>query len=323
MDMAPTNDRSAGDRVRIAVYGVGGVGGYFGARLIRGGQQVAFVARGEHLAVIRERGLCVTTPSGETLVQPSIATADPAVVGPADVVILGVKADQVSEAAEAMGPMLGEDSFVLPLQNGIEAEDRLSAVIGRDRVIAGLCGIMSWVTGPGYVRTLGDTHFIRFGELDNRPSDRTRALLQLFEAAGLTAEIPGDIHKAKWEKFLFVSTLGGLGAALGKPFGGLRDDEEARRMLELGMQEVFALGRSRGVALEDDVVERTMGFVEKLPAEGTASLQRDIADGRPSELEAWSGAIVRLARETGVAVPVHSFIYETLLPAEQSARAPQ
>ena len=307
--------------MRIAVYGVGGVGGFFGARLIRGGQQVAFVARGEHLAAIQERGLCVTTPGGEMLVQPSIATAEPSEVGPVDVVILGVKADQVGIAASAIGPMLSGKTFVLPLQNGIEAEDRLSSVIGEARVLAGLCGIMSWITAPGHVRTLADVHFIRFGELDNSRSERTVALLKVFEDAGITAEIPSDIQKAKWEKFLFVSTLGGLGAALGKSFGGLRDDPEARRMLELGMQEVFALARARGVALEDNVVERTMGFVDKLPADGTASLQRDIADGKPSELDAWNGAVVRLGRDAGVAVPVHAFIYEKLLPAERRARA--
>lgn len=309
--------------MRIAIYGVGGVGGYFGARLVQAGQEVAFIARGDHLAAIRSKGLCVTTPSGETLVQPAIATADPGDVGPVDVVILAVKAEQVGEVAASVEPMLGEQSCVVPLQNGVEAANQLSAILGRKHVVAGLCGIMSWISAPGHVRTLGDVHFIRFGELDNRPSERTDALRRVFDGAGVKAEIPDDIHKALWEKFLFVASLGGMGAALGKPFGAIREDAGSRRMLELAMGEVFTLGRARGAALDDDLVERTMGFVDSLPEAGTASLQRDIADGRPSELDAWSGAVVRLGRESGVEVPVHTFIYETLLPAERRARAPK
>jgi 2-dehydropantoate 2-reductase len=307
--------------VRIAIYGVGGVGGYFGAQLVRAGQDVAFIARGEHLAAIRQSGLCVTSPNGESLVQPRIATHDPDQVGIVDVVILGVKAGQVSGVAASLRAMLGPKSFVLPLQNGVEAAARISSVIGSEHVVAGLCGIMSWVSAPGHVRALGDVSFIRFGELDNRRSERTERLRRVFDDAGVKAEIPSDIHKALWEKFLFVASLGGIGAVGGKPFGGIRDDAESRRMLELAMREVFSLGRARGVALEEDLVDRTMAFVDTLPEEGTASLQRDIAEGRPSELDAWSGAVVRMGRDSGIEVPVHTFIYETLLPAEQKARA--
>ena len=307
--------------MRIAVLGVGGVGGYFGAKLVRAGEDVAFIARGPHLDAIRETGLCVTSPSGEMLVRPALATSDPADVGVVDAVILGVKAEQVGGSAASIGALLGPDTFVVPLQNGVEAATQLSAVLGSRHVVGGLCGIMSWVSAPGHVRTLGDVSFIRFGELDNRPSNRTESLRSVFEAAGVKAEIPADIHKALWEKFLFVSSLGGMGAARGQPFGQIREDSESRRMLELAMREVFDLGRARGVALDDNLVERTMAFVDQLPGEGTASLQRDIADGKPSELDAWSGAVVRLGRDAGVEVPVHTFIYETLLPAEQKARA--
>jgi 2-dehydropantoate 2-reductase len=307
--------------VRIAVYGVGGVGGYFGARLVQAGQDVAFIARGDHLEAIRSKGLCVTTPSGETLVQPAIATDDPGDIGSVDVVILGVKAEQVVAVAASLEPMLGEESFVVPLQNGVEAPTQLRAILGREHVVAGLCGIISWISAPGHIRTLRDVHFIRFGELDNQPSERTDSLRRVFEAAGVKAEIPADIHQALWEKFLFVASLGGMGAVLGKPFGAIREDAESRRMLELAMGEIFTLGRVRGVTLGDDLVERTMKFVDSLPDEGTASLQRDIAEGKPSELEAWSGAVVRLGRESGIEVPVHTFIYETLLPAERKARA--
>jgi 2-dehydropantoate 2-reductase len=307
--------------MRIAIYGVGGVGGYFGARLVRAGQDVAFIARGAHLTAIRENGLCVTSPSGETLIQPALATDDPADVGTVDAVILGVKSEQVERVAASMAPMLGAGSFVLALQNGVEAASSLCGVLGPDHVVAGLCGMMSWIEAPGCIRTLGDVNFIRFGELDNRRSDRTEALRRIFADAGVKAEIPADIHKALWEKFLFVASLGGISATKGLPFGDIRVDGESRRMLELAMEEVFGLGRARGVALDEGLVERTMAFVDTLPDEGTASLQRDIAAGKPSELEAWSGAVVRLGRESGVDVPVHTFIYETLLPMDERARA--
>jgi 2-dehydropantoate 2-reductase len=319
--MMRTSDRSAERKLRIAVFGVGGVGGYFGAQLVKAGEDVAFIARGRHLDAIRDKGLCVTSPSCEMLVRPALVTADPGEVGIVDAVILGVKAEQVGESAASIRPMLGSDTFVVPLKNGVEAAAQLSAVLGVEHVVGGLCGILSWVSAPGHIRTLGDVSFIRFGELENQPSERTQALRRILAAAGIKAEIPVDIHKALWEKFLLVSSLGGMGAARAKPFGQIREDAESRRMLELAMREVFVLGRARGVALADNLVERTMAYVDTLPDEGTASLQRDIADGKPSELDAWNGAVVRLGRDSGVEVPVHTFIYETLLPAEQKARA--
>ena len=142
--------------MRIAIYGVGGVGGFFGAQLIRAGEEVVFIARGAHLEAIRENGLCVSSPKGEMLVRPSLATADLAEIGTVDAVILGVKAEQVSGVAESIGPLLGAETFVLPLQNGVEAADELGSILGGEHVIVGLCGIMSWVAGPGHIRTLGD-----------------------------------------------------------------------------------------------------------------------------------------------------------------------
>ena len=307
--------------MRIAIFGVGGVGGYFGAQLARSGEEIAFIARGAHLDAIRENGLCVTSPSGEMLVRPSIATDDPADVGIVDAVLLGVKAEQVAEVASRIGPMLGPNTCVVPLQNGVEAASQLCAALGDRHVVAGLCGMMSWVAGPGHVRTLGDVNFIRFGELDNRASERTSRLRDAFEGAGVKTEIPDDIHKALWEKFLFVASLGGVGAATGRTFGQIHDDAESWRMLELAMQEIFSLARARGIELDDGIVERTLGFVKELPHEGTSSMQRDLADGKPSELEAWNGAVVRLAAQSGVDTPVNRFIYETLLPIDQAARA--
>jgi 2-dehydropantoate 2-reductase len=307
--------------VRIAVFGVGGAGGRFGASLARAGEDLVFLARGAHLCAIREGGLVVETPEGEIRVRPVAAIDDPAEAGLVDVVLLGVKSWQVEEAARAMRPMLGPDTFVVPLQNGVEAAGQLAEALGAERVLGGLCATFSFITAPGRIRSIGQVHTVGFGELDNRVSERAERLARAFEAAGIRATIPPDIHVALWQKFLFVLPFGGVGAVAGEPIGVLRSRPETRRMLLDGMREIFEVGKARGVALPQGSVERGMEFLDSLAADGTSSLQRDIAEGRPSELEAWSGAVVRLGREAGVPTPVHGFIYRRLLPLERRARA--
>ncbi len=325
--------------MRIAVFGVGGVGGYFGARLAQGagagagagagegaapgarsGHEVVLIARGAHLAAIRERGLLVETPAERLIARPALATNDPAEAGAVDVVLLAVKAWQVPDTARALAPLLGRETFVVPLQNGVEAASQLVAALGAPRVLGGLCGTISFVAGPGHIRSVGATHFVRFGELDNRPSERAERLREAFARAGVDASIPADIHVALWEKFAFVVSVGGLGAVTRAPIGVLRGQPETRALIEQGIREIVAVGRARGVPLRDDVLERTLAFADRLAPSGTASLQRDIADGKPSELEAWNGAVVRLGREAGVSTPLHAFIYHCLLPLERRAR---
>jgi len=304
--------------MRIAIVGVGGVGGFFGAQLIRAGNEVALIARGDHLDAIRENGLTLSSPSGEMLVQPAAASDDPADIGPADLVILAVKAGQVTTAAGELGPLLGPETCVLPLQNGVEAAGQLEKVLGPEPVLVGTCGTMSWIAGPGHVRTLGEVNFIKLGEIDNRRTERVAGICQRLDASGIKAEVPDDIHVALWEKFLFVASLGAIGALHRVPFGPLREDPESRRLLELAMVEIYSLGRAMGVKLDQSLVRRTMSFVDELPEDGTTSLQRDLAAGRPSELETWSGAVVRLAPGAGIDVPVHRFAYESLSGAAEN-----
>jgi 2-dehydropantoate 2-reductase len=306
--------------MRIAIFGVGGAGGYFGAQLARAGEDVIFIARGEHLKAIRRQGLRVETPKGEIVIQPAQAADDPAQVGVVDSVIVGVKAWQVTDAARAMQPMIGPETFVVPLQNGVEAPSQLERVLGADHVLGGLCGTMSWMVGPGHIRSIGEAHFIKFGELDKRPSGRAEQLRQAFERAGVKVEVPSDIHVALWEKFLFVVSFGGVGAVTRAPIGVIRTLPETRWQLEQCMREIFVVARARQIALSDDIIEKSMMFLDSLAPSGTTSLQRDIADGKPSELEAWNGSVVRLGREVGVATPIHEFIYHTLLPLELRAR---
>jgi 2-dehydropantoate 2-reductase len=309
--------------MRIAIYGAGGVGGHFGARLALAGQDVTFIARGAHLRAIRDQGLRLESPAGEVVIKPAKATDDPADVGEVDAILVALKAWQVTEAAHAMRPMIGPDTAVVPLQNGVEAPSQLAAVLGVEHAMGGLCGTISMVVAPGRIRIIGGpgfTSFIRFGELDNRRSERAERLLQAFANTPIKVEISPDILRALWEKFLFVSSFGGIGLLTRAPIGVIRTAAGTRALLERCMQEVHAVGRARKVALAESVVTNTMGFIDSLPAGATTSLQRDIADGKPSELEAWNGAVVRLGREAGVATPLHELIYDIALPSERRAR---
>lgn len=306
--------------MRIAIFGTGSAGGYFGAQLAHGGEDVTFIARGKHLEAIRAQGLHVETPKGEIVIHPAKASEDPGQVGVVDVVIVGVKAWQVKEVAQAMQPMIGTDTIIVPLQNGVEAASQLAAVLGADHVLGGLCGTLSWVTSPGRIRSMGEAHFIKFGELDNRPSERVERLRTAFEQAAVKVEIPADIQVALWQKFLFVVSFGGVGAITRAPIGILRTVHETRRMLDGCMREILAVANARGVTLADGIVEKTMAFIDSLPSGGTSSLQRDIIAGKPSELESWNGAVVRLGCEVNVPTPLHEFIYSSLLPLELQAR---
>lgn len=306
--------------MRIAIFGTGGVGGYFGGCLAQAGEEVTFIARGEHLRAIQQNGLRVESINGDFTIRPAQATDDPAQVGVVDVVLLAVKAWQVPEAARAMRPMVGPGTFVVPLGNGVEAPDQLSRELGREHVLGGLCHIVSFIAGPGHIRHAAIDPLVTFGELDGPPSERCDRLRQAFERAGVRVRVPSDIHVAIWEKFAFIASISGVGAVTRAPAGVMRALPETRRMLETALAEVVAVARGHGIELPADYIEKTMAFIDQLPEEATASMQRDIIDGRPSELEAQNGAVVRLGAAVGVPTPLHTFIYHSLLPSELRAR---
>ena len=306
--------------MRVAIYGTGGAGGYVGAQLARSGEDVTFIARGEHLKAIQAHGLCVETPAGEILIQPAKATDDPKEIGPVDVILLGVKAWQVEEAAGNMKPMVGPATVVVPLQNGVEAASQLAAVLGPEHVLGGLCGTFSWVVAPVKICSISAATFIKFGELDNRRSERVERLRQAFSKTSAKADIPADIHKALWEKFLLVTAFGGVGAVSRAPIGIIRTIPETRALLQQCMEEVAAVAHARGIQLDDNVVTDTMRYVNSLAANATTSLQRDIAEGKLSEIDYWSGAVVRQGRAVNVSTRVNQFIYHSLLPQELRAR---
>lgn len=307
--------------MRVAVFGAGGVGGYFGGRLAQAGEEVVFIARGAHLNAMRKSGLIVDSIEGDFSVNPVEATDNPEDVGPVDAVLVAVKAWQVSEAAEAMRPLVGPDTFVVPLENGVDAPERLSAVLGADHVLGGLCRILSAVAEPGRIRHMGIHPYVAFGEMDKKRSKRVEALLEAFSRVeGVQAEISNDIQADMWKKFLLISAFSGVGAVTRAPIGVVREQPQTRQMLMHTMEEIQQLAAAKDIDLPREAITKTMEFFDGLPYEGTASMQRDIAEGRPSELEAQNGAVVRMGKEIGVETPVNAFIYASLLPGELRAR---
>jgi 2-dehydropantoate 2-reductase len=306
--------------MRIAVFGAGAVGGYFGGRLAESGQDVVFIARGAHLRAMQSEGLRVDSINGDFTVYPVQAFDDPTRVGEVEAVLLGVKAWQVPEAALAVRPLIGQDTFVVPLQNGVDAPSQIAAVLGKGAVLGGLCRIASHVVGPGYIRHTGIEPAIAFGELDNRPSDRAERLKTAFEKAGVRADIPVDIQAAIWEKFIFIASISGLGAVTGAPVGVTRWLPETRQMLKQVIQEIVAVSRGRQIKLDEHVTDKVLAIIDQLPEETMASMQRDILEGRPSELGSQNGAVVRLGLEGGIPTPANTYIYNSLLPKELRAR---
>ena len=306
--------------MRIAIFGAGSVGGYFGGRLCQAGEDVVFIARGDHLNAMLTHGLRVDSINGDFVVQPIQATDDPSKIGEVDMVLVGVKAWQVPEAAEAMEPMIGPDTFVLPLQNGLDAPAQLSEILGEQRVLGGLCGLFCYVAGPGHIVHAGVDPFVKFGELDNHRSQRVELLLDTFSRAGVKAEIPADIQVAMWMKFLLIAVWSGMGAVTRSPVGIWRSLPQTRRMAEQALQEIIAIAAARDILLPEEILQKTMTVYDGLAPQSTASLQRDVMEGRPSELEAQVGAVVRFGKESNVVTPLFKFIYHTLLPMELHAR---
>jgi 2-dehydropantoate 2-reductase len=307
--------------MRIAVYGAGGVGGYFGGRLAEAGYDVVFIARGDHLKAIQSSGLRVESILGDFVISPAQATDKPSEIGEVDVVLLAVKAWQVREAAKSIRPFIGGATCVLPLQNGVEAPDFLADELGPEHVLGGLCGIISFVAGPGHIRHTAESEpFVTFAEYDNRPSDRTSNLLEAFEAAGVKTQIAPNIQVALWQKLILIVSLSSIGAITRTPVGVWRAVPESRGMYNDVVHEVYAVAQALGIAVPEEHVQTVVNWPDRLEPAATTSLQRDIAEGYPSELEEQVGVVVRLGRELGVDTTTHTFIYNSLLPSECQAR---
>lgn len=306
--------------MRIVVVGAGGIGGYFGGRLAAGGVDVTFLVRGATLDALRSRGLRVDSINGDIELPKVNATDDASTIGKAGAVLLCVKAWQVRDAAESVRAAIGENTIVVPLQNGMEAPDDIAAVLGAPHAAGGLCGLVSFVVRPGHIKHISVDPFIAVGELDNRPSDRAQQLIATLNACKITAFTPPDIQRAMWTKFLFIATLSGIGSITRVPAGVWRSMAEPRAMAGRALREVMTVANARGVTLQEDAFETVMQRIDSLSPDSTASLQRDVLEGKPSELDAQLGAVVRLGKSAGVATPLFEFMYDALLPQERIAR---
>ena len=303
--------------MKIAIMGSGGVGGYFGGMLAHAGEDVTFIARGEHLRALRENGLRVESVHGDFAVVPLQVTDDPATVGPVNLVIFATKTYHIDEAARAMRPFVGPNTAVLPLQNGVDAAERTAAILGPDPVLGGACWVVSTIAAPGVIRQSSSFHRIVVGEFDGRITPRVEEIVAAFRRSGISAEASSEINKVRWSKFAFIAAFSSVGAVTRVPAGEIMACAETRALLEGAVREVEAVARAACVPLDPDVVPQTMEFCARLAPDATASMQRDILEARRSELESIVGIVGRLGARLGVPTPVFRFLYAALLPQER------
>jgi 2-dehydropantoate 2-reductase len=302
--------------MRIAIIGAGAVGGLLGGLLSRAGHAVSFVAQKESLEAIRSRGLVITTPSERFETGPLPASPVPDELGASDLLIIAVKAWQVEALAPKLKVLLGPATMVVPTQNGVEAAEHLEHALGKDAVLGGICRVLATRLGPGRVQFQGPTPHLTLGERASGTSKRLEQLAGALRAAGIAVTLSSDIHAELWSKLLFIEPLGGMGAVTRSSIDVVRSIPETRSMLELAMREVEAVGAANGARLPDDTIPRSLALVDAMPRGSTTSMQRDLVEGRPSELSEQTGAVVRFGKQAGVPRPVHDFLFASLLPQD-------
>ncbi len=305
--------------MRIGVVGAGGVGGYFGGRLALAGTEVALLARGAHLAALRDRGLHVRGVVDDFSVRVS-ASDDPVEIGPCDVVLFCVKSYDTEQAAGLLGPLLGPETAVVSLQNGIDNEEKIAARIGPEHVLGGAAFILAHIAEPGVVEQTGGPGRIVFGELDGQRSERAERLLDTCRAAGIDAAIGDDIRAVLWDKYAFLCALAGVTAAARLPIDRLLRVPESRELFRQIVQEVSLVARAEGVALADDVVDQKTAFAESLEPGSFSSLHHDLVTGRRLELDALHGELVRRAARHQLRVPATEVVHSLLRPWEVALR---
>jgi len=300
--------------MRIAVVGAGGVGGGFGAALATAGADVSFVARGAHLAAMQKEGLKVEGGRGETHLVPTRATDDPAEIGTVDVVLFCVKLWDVESAGQAIKPLIGRDTAVIPLQNGIDAAERLVPILGANAVMGGVAQISASIIRPGVIRQVGTFMRLIFGEFDGKRSKRGEDFLALCHKAGFEATLSEQITTELWMKFIQLASNASITAVTRQPLGKLRDDPDLRLIFMAAYQEAIAVGRARGVALPADAIERILQFIANAPPTMKASMALDLERGNRLELPWLGGKVVELGRQLGVPTPTHGMMYALLKP---------
>lgn len=305
--------------MKIVIMGSGGVGSYYGGLLAKQGNNVTFIARGAHLQALRTNGLQVKSVHGDFSIIPAQATDSPAEVGAVDLILFCVKTYDTDEAAKAIQPAVSPQTAVISLQNGVDAIERIGKVVGVEHVLGGVTQISSAIEAPGVVRQVSQFRRIVVGELDGSVSARAQVIEKTLKETGITAEITQNIFKALWTKLVFISAASGLGGLTRLPMGDYRVVPETRAMIVGLMREVEAVARAQDIALDADVVQKSLDFIDAAAPQIKASMQLDVEAGRRMELESIIGVIGRKGRELGVATPTADVIYAALLPVNLKA----
>lgn len=307
--------------MRIAIIGTGGIGAPLGASLAKAGEDVTFLARGTHLAAMRDSGLRIEGDRGETIVRPVQTTDDPATIGAVDLVLFCVKLWDVESAGEQIRPLIGSGTAVIPLQNGVDASERLVPILGASHVLGGVAKVTGSIVAPGVIRQSGKHHGIVFGELDRQIRPRTERIRDVCQAAGIESELSSDIQVERWWKFVGLVAFSGLCALTRRPVGDLRDDPDLALLIDDAMREVIDVGRACGVQLASDTLETWRAFIRGVPANLTPSMAVDLRAGNRLELPWLAGKVVELGKGCGVPTPVNRVVYAALKPYVNGAQA--
>jgi 2-dehydropantoate 2-reductase len=300
--------------MRIAVMAAGAVGGYFGARLAAAGHDVAFVARGAHRDAIRANGLRIDSVLGDVLIKPANVTDDPAGIGPVDIVLFAVKLWDTETAAELSRPLVGPNTRLITLQNGVDAVERLAPILGSDTVVGGIAYIATVIASPGVISQTSQFARLRCGRIDGRSDAHLAAFANAAAKAGIDIAVSDTINRHRWEKFVFLTALAGITASTRMPIGPLRRDPDTRALFHTLMREVVAVGRAAGVNLAEDFADQQLTFADTVPEGMKASMAHDLERGNRLELDWLSGTVVRLGRQYGVPTPANAAVYAVLKP---------
>ena len=299
--------------MKIAAIGAGGVNGYFGARLVQAGFDVSFLARGKHLAALRQEGLTLRSPHGSANLKVKVYER-PAEVGPVDVVMFAVKLWDTASTAESIRPLLAGGGVVIPFQNGVESIENLRKVFPKEQVLGGSAYIATRIASPGVIEHIGQMARLQFGTLVESQREVAQQFLEACKKASINAELSDDIVRSNWEKFCFLVALSSATAISRAPIGVVRADPDLRALFEQAMRETWTVGRKRGVKLADDFVEGRMKFAETLPHEMKASMAHDLEAGGRLEAPWLCGAVARMAQEAGLDAPVNRTVFAALKP---------
>ena len=306
--------------MNIVIYGTGGVGGYFGARLAQAGNNVTFIARGKHLATIQKNGLKLISPKGDCLIYPANVTDSIAKINNIDLVLVCVKTWQLKEVAKKINKNINEKTVVISLLNGVENQDILISEINKKHIIGGLCKVISKVKDFGVIHHISYEPTIIFGELNHEKSQRAVKIKQVLKNAGINTILSDDIQQEIWTKFLYITTVSAIGALTRTYVDEMVALPEIKKIMYKTAEEILAIANAKGINISKETIETQFKIIENQPPKTTSSLQRDIMDGKPSELESQNGTIVRLGKELGIPTPTNDFIYFSLLPQEKKAR---